>query len=533
MQGTLLGKGRAAIVYRDEGPDGQALARKIFVGSGLADVVNQLLLGAANPYIWDQAAVEEAACRRRILTKLLSHWLPGKARVAPAFAAGWSEEHKAGALSTELIEGRAAALHHPFSADREWECRDLRDNVMAPLQAKLREAGLEGLLWQAGYGNPVALSNFLLERGRDGTQTWVWIDMESGVPALFPLSPRALFGFYLPSALRRGRPLFDDLDLERLAAYLAAEETALTASLGAAGLAELREDLAALGEIEGGWRGLRRLARSIAARLKRGAISAEEAAWYGERPLRWYGREVGRALQSLSRRLGQRLAAWFAAKRLLRFLSAARQFCSSARYRRDFARGYVAKRIEAWQGRRQLSDAEAAQLRRELDDDEASLYIVDFGVHIAIKPLVKSFTWLVLPTLFALGVIDEALLLFGIAATGAIARTLYTSARVLATLARGSPPPWIAFFVGLLPAIGNLAFPLQLLYAGAVKEVAVAKFLVYDLLTLLGSAAPVWGGQDSYVEHWFNHLGDVLVKARPALTAPQQPSAAPLRQPAE
>ena len=62
-----------------------------------------------------------------------------------------------------------------------------------------------------------------------------------------------------------------------------------------------------------------------------------------------------------------------------------------------------------------------------------------------------------------------------------------------------------------------MAFPLQLLYAGAVKEAAIAKFVVYDLLALFGSAVPVWGCQDSLLELWSNRLGDFLVRSRPAM----------------
>jgi hypothetical protein len=58
---------------------------------------------------------------------------------------------------------------------------------------------------------------------------------------------------------------------------------------------------------------------------------------------------------------------------------------------------------------------------------------------------------------------------------------------------------------------------LQLLYAGAVKEAAIAKFVVYDLLALFGSAVPVWGCQDSLLELWSNRLGDFLVRSRPAM----------------
>jgi len=43
---------------------------------------------------------------------------------------------------------------------------------MKPLQKRLIESGFDGLVWQAGKGNPVALNNFLLDNKRN----WVWID---------------------------------------------------------------------------------------------------------------------------------------------------------------------------------------------------------------------------------------------------------------------------------------------------------------------------------------------------------------------
>ncbi|MCH7863163.1 MAG: hypothetical protein IH998_16205 [Proteobacteria bacterium] len=77
---------------------------------------------------------------------------------------------------------------------------------MPNLRTHLERAGFDGLLWQAGIGNPVALNNFLYERA-DQTQhadpersdegRWVWIDLESGVPALFPISPKVFVKYSL------------------------------------------------------------------------------------------------------------------------------------------------------------------------------------------------------------------------------------------------------------------------------------------------------------------------------------------------
>ena len=58
---------------------------------------------------------------------------------------------------------------------------------MVPLQRRLIEAGLGGLAWQAGLGNPAATSNFVLETAtEDGPPPrWMWVDLESSVPPLF------------------------------------------------------------------------------------------------------------------------------------------------------------------------------------------------------------------------------------------------------------------------------------------------------------------------------------------------------------
>ena len=202
---NFLGKGRSATVYAGIDAEGRPIARKIFVGSTLAGLVHYLFFGADNPYIWSPSAIQEAASRRRILTLLVHWWFGSKLRVAEASAIGWNQKFRANEMKTELIVGRGPSLHHPFSELREPELRDLVHNIMKPLQSYLIEAGFDGLTWQAGLGNPVALSNFLLEQKADGSTCWVWIDMESGVPALFPANPIALWTFYLPRSIFYGR----------------------------------------------------------------------------------------------------------------------------------------------------------------------------------------------------------------------------------------------------------------------------------------------------------------------------------------
>ena len=121
----LLGKGRSATVYAGIDAEGRLVARKVFVGSTLAGLVHYLFFGADNPYIWSPSAIQEAASRRRILTLLVHWWFGSKLRVAEASAITWNQKFRANEMKTELVVGRGASLHHPFSELREAELRDL------------------------------------------------------------------------------------------------------------------------------------------------------------------------------------------------------------------------------------------------------------------------------------------------------------------------------------------------------------------------------------------------------------------------
>jgi len=130
---------------------------------------------------------------------------------------------------------------------RESELGELVQQVMRPLRQHLLESGFDGLVWQAGLGDPVAASNFLLgDPGSDPSpasgaaeRQCVWFDLESGVPALFSLNPLALFRFYLPRSFAHGGALFDDVETTTLRAYLGEHGSDIETRLGADALAEL------------------------------------------------------------------------------------------------------------------------------------------------------------------------------------------------------------------------------------------------------------------------------------------------------
>ena len=174
----------------------------------------------------------------------------------------------------------------------------------------------------------------------------------------------------------------------------------------------------------------------------------------------------------------------------------------------------MAHSTRAWRRRGQLEHAEARHLRSRLASEESSSYLSDFGVHVAIKPFVKAIEWWVLPVLFGFGVISGATWLVGVTIGGPLARTLYTGVRFAqATLARREKP-WVALGVGVFPVVGNFAYPLQILYSSTEAEDDLARFILYDGGARAGRLLPIWGGQDTWTEHYFNRLPDFFANLR-------------------
>ncbi|MFQ5462630.1 MAG: hypothetical protein ACE5E5_08390, partial [Phycisphaerae bacterium] len=217
-----LGRGRSGVVYESHDAWGNRIVRKVFGAGGLTKVVQYALLGAPNPYAFDEAAVRTAVLRRKIVGELVAFWFGKKCRVARAMDYAFNTDHQAFEMQCELVQGRHVALCHEYDPIADAELCDLTHNIMKPLQAHLIQAGLDGLVWQAGFGNPVALNNFMREQNPNGAIAgWVWIDLESGVPALIPMNPWPLLRFYVPKSIRHRGPLFDDIDVAKLRNYVA------------------------------------------------------------------------------------------------------------------------------------------------------------------------------------------------------------------------------------------------------------------------------------------------------------------------
>ncbi|TVP58503.1 MAG: hypothetical protein EA343_21380 [Nodularia sp. (in: Bacteria)] len=514
-QPKLLGAGRSGKVYLVNTSEGQ-IARKIFFEDKIANLIHYFFFGVPNPYVWNQNALSCAFYRRKILKQLVKFWFGSQLRVADAFAMGWNEEFKAYQLDTEFIQGRHVELHQPFNQNQDEELRELVHVIMIPLQKLLIKSGFDGLVWQAGKGSPTALNNFLLESHIAEKYVFVFIDCESGVPALFPINFFTLFSFYLPKAFKHRSPLFDHVDINKLKQYISQEKVNLEDVLGTEEYLEILEQVEHLEYNQKKWKSMRRFDRSIKYQLHKGSITEEQANWFSQYPLIWYIRELGKIISigvkfliiSLPSKIFKKLKT-IHYRRIVKQLG---KFFFSQRYRLKIARDYVSHRILAWQKRGQLKSEEADNLFTRLSSENASAYLTDFGVHLGIKGFLKGLEILILPILYSTGIINEIVLILWFALGGPIYRSIYTSWRMIEEAREGREVPWLALIVGLLPTVGILAYPCQMIYSATGKRSKLSQFIVYDFFTRLGAKIPAWGGEDTLTEHFFNNCADNIVR---------------------
>lgn len=567
-QGVEIGRGRSGRVFRSRDKDGNDIAIKVVTeGDLLTILANYFFTGAPNAYNWNEDAILSAHYRRPILKELVSYWTDSKVRVANSLGARWNDEFKAYELLTEFVDGRHASLHHPFSKQKETELSDLVNNVMKPLQQKLIESGFDGLVWQAGKGIPVASANFMLEQNEDN-HGWVWVDLESGVPAMAPLDPVSFFSFYLPKSIKHKRPLFDDADIGKLRAYISTHREDLESKIDTRRYNSLLDNINHLEFHQKEWKSMRRAHRSITYQLKKGRISQGHANWYFEHPdvwhdAIWYGRETAR--------LSWKAYSWLIADipyeidlRLTLFdykkaASNVWRFISSEKYRSEVAKNYVHDRINVWEQRKKLEHEEADYLRAFLETEATSGYLADLFVHGAFKVI----DWSILGIaagLYTFGVTDSKESI-GLGLWGSpIMRTAYTTSRMAYSMGKpknlkrmpsnikqfvidtnhavDSDGYWkglkyaagrilgierlIALGIGWIPQIGNAAYPVQMLYSESTEDREIGKFVLYDSFSRIGQKIPVYGGRDTLTEHFFNHRPDLIVRNRNGLNFPYE-----------
>jgi hypothetical protein len=510
-----LGAGRSGEVWREETPDGPA-AVKVFAGDTLSNLIHYVLTGAPNPYIWNEDAIRCAYHRRKVLGPLVDAWFDGKLHVADAYSVSWNADSRAWELATEYSEGGPIPLLHPFRAANP-ELDVLRDRILAPLQERLIEAGIDGAVWQAGLGNPVGLNNFLLTEPERGERCgYAFIDVESGVPALFPMNPLELFRFYLPRSLHHRAPLFDHVDTAKLGAYLERNAAHLRERLGGERFDDVVEHTRCLAHHQDRWTRQARSDRGIEYQQRKGRLSEAEAAFFRRRRSAWWAREAARATHRALTVLVVRLPVWIGSRVLgispRAVLSNVWHFTTSQHYRTCIGRKYVRGRIREWRKRDQLAEDDARTLLEELRSDASSAYISDFGAHLGMKATFQLLEFTLIAALVAARVLPVWFIPVIIALDGLIYRTTYTLYRMAREAAARRPLPWIALLVGLIPLLGSLAFPAQMVFAASARRGHVPQFILFDSFTRLGVKLPIWGGKDTYTEHALNRLAARMVR---------------------
>jgi hypothetical protein len=515
----FLGKGRSGVVFLQTDPQGKLMATKIFSGEdSMAKFANYFFFGAPNAYSWCEDAVRCAHLRRKILEKLIPYWFTDKLRIASSYGTAWNAEMNAFEIQTEFIKGRHVSLHQPYSRKGGDELKNLVDNLTVPLQEKLNESGFDGLVWQAGLGNPTAISNFMLHD--DGK--WVWIDAESGVPALFPLNPMALIKFYIPKTIQYRSPMFDDVNVKKLKAYLNLHKIQLQDNIGNTDYQQVIDEVDQLEKHQLVWKSMSRTRKSITSQLQTGKINSEQADFYNRHFYLWYPKELYRIAILIFQFTFQRLPIR-AFNKLKNFpyrtiLSNTYGFIFSEHRRKKIVENYVFGRIASWTKRQQLSGDHAALLRHQLANESSTPYFTDFMVVIALKPVIKASQVFGLPALYAMGLIDEVGLGTGFALGGSIYRTVYTLIRMGFEMLK--PPAarlsrTIALLVGMLPVVGSGGYAVQIIFSTVKGSKQLAEFIIYDMASVIGENIPIWGGKDTRTEHFFNHLPDVTLRKIP------------------
>lgn len=313
-------------------------AEKSYRPTRFVRALYRLSFQAPFPYESNMAALEAARERRRLVGLLTRYWL-GENIVAPALDVRREPDGRV-VFVTELVRGTAP--------------RDIPQAkaLLSRLTRHFDEAGISA--WQVAPYNPRSVGN-LMERP-DGT--FRIIDLESNL--VTPVMPPRV----AVRAIRAGLyPSFDEIDLARLDAYLAARCDDIIERLGPPRAAELFASASA----------------------------------YAEAQDRWHASE--RRFASKALRFAFRLVdvpSWI---RSIRRLTQGSQ---------QFAEDFTATGIRTWEAEGRLSPAEAERLRASLALPEVAAATGHLGAHMAMS----------VPLRFPLGSIARSAWTVGLRARG-------------------------------------------------------------------------------------------------------------------
>lgn len=355
----------------------------------------------------------------------------------------------------------------------------------------------------------------MLLQDKDGSYQWIWIDLESGVPAIFAMNIWSTLTYYLPKCLKHKEWMFDTADPKKLGEFLVSQKAELEEKLGEEAYAALKKDSEELKETQEKWKTIKRYKRSILYAKSQDKISQEEFDHYIDRPIAWYMKTLIKLFVTFFGKLGKgvsKLGRFLARINYGRLINHGFKYTISARYRWGVARWYLQKDIKKWFARKSIDKEERKYLLAELHKDDVSSYLTDFSVHLALKPVDKVITYIIIPLIVTAYDIDISVGVIMAVSVGPIVRTAYTLWRFTHSLvSKRTHYPVIALIIGILPVVGNLAYPAELFFRGSNNRDRLAKFILYSFSAKIGAKIPIWGGKDSGTEHFFNRWAHKLL----------------------
>ncbi len=299
-----IGRGRGAVArlvkIQDSSGKTSLGVEKIFRAGRLTRLIYWLLFQSPFPYRSSLDAIRACYYRRRVAASLI-RFAGIDIGVAAPYYTRWSEDDSSFVLGAEFIDGQGLAVDNldprmlrrlfynhilcpiarvlgralPREASPDSEAGVLTSR-MKDLEVLFRRSGLVGSGWQVCPQTLVATSNFVKTRSQ-----YVLVDLESGIPAL--LAPYYLFY----SIFHRRFPLFDDVDENRLRAFLDSNQSGLQVALGAAGYGELKQDAESLISHSQRWKtgevALFRNGPRLLSYRSRRAIKEARVAWWMRR----------------------------------------------------------------------------------------------------------------------------------------------------------------------------------------------------------------------------------------------------------
>ncbi len=506
-----LGHGRSACVYLIE-KDDKKIARKVFTGTDLTNFILTIFYGSPLDYQWCRPAIDTTLYRRKVLKSLLKFWYDEKITIAEAYSVGLKEDSKEYYLDTEFIKGEPAKMHNSFATEMETEYDELKNEILEPLQQKLMNSGMIGTVWQAGYGQPCAIPNFLKSKE---TGKWVWIDAESGVPAIVSYNPVKLLKYYIPKAIKQGRVMFDDIDAKAFQKYCDENADGLKESLGQKEFAEFAKNVEKLLEAHKEWGKENRFSRALQYFKFKGKITEEKYEFYKKHFLRWYiflilrffQKDFGELFTHTCRKL------WKYAKVLnpIRHTLFILKSMILRKYRIETSTKYITTKIKKWNDDNRLSDKQKDTLLKELENDETNQYLSDFGVFILFKPLAYIIRGIIIFILYPMGILDLYVGGIIIGGISVVLRGGYALYRFIEDAIRYRRFSWVALVVAPMPMVGTLAHPCQMLHS-ARQDQEIAKFIIFEIFSKIARKIPIFGGEHSEIEYFLNSLAFRLIK---------------------